>query len=54
MENDDNSISVKPQKDNISCNEAELKFFIEKNISSKIIGERNETQENTTFNYILF
>jgi len=51
--NDDNFIYVSPKETNIEYNEAELKFFnIEKNISSKIIGESNETQANITFNYI--
>jgi len=53
IEKDNDDIYVKPKETNIEYNEAELKFFnIEKNISSKIIGESNETQENVTFNYI--
>jgi len=52
-DNDDNSIYAKPKKTNITYNEGQLKFFnIEKNISSKILGENNKTQENDTYNYL--
>ena len=52
-DNDDNSIYVKPKATNITYNEGQLKFFnIEKNISSKILGESNKTQENDTYNYL--
>ena len=38
---------------NVSYNKNEIKFFnVEKNISSKIVEENDERQQNETFNYI--
>ena len=53
IEESENDIYVKPKEFNISYYEGQLMFFnIEKNISTKIKAEDNETQENDTFNYL--